>query len=582
MIHRIYSDLPKGKNLIFKPGLNVLLAEKSRGATDKQTRNRAGKSSLLDIVHFLLGSNCDKDSIFRSDALRNTTFGMEFDLGGAITRSERTGSRPSPLVVEGDFLRWPVPPFRKGDHQCLSNDNWKSVLGKLMFGIEEIEGAWGPSFRSIMSYFARRERDGGMEQPTTHFRQQRPIDQQVNLSFLIGLDWSIPRNWQTVRDREKTLEQLKKGIAEGALGNVIGAAAEIKSELIIAQDRLSRQKTAIASFRVVDQYHELERTASEITSQIALLGDENVLDHRHLNELERTTVEEVPPVSEDLEGLYRQAGVILPEMVRRRFTDVMAFHESVVKNRRAYLRAEIDATKQRLEQRNSQKSQLDARRSELMAMLKTAGALEHFTALQAELSRSESHVEELRRKYDVAEALESGGLKLKVERAHLLERLRQDYTEQDEVIREAVLTFSEISSGLYGNDNAGSLTIRPTDNGPEFDPHIPGEKSKGVNNIKIFCFDIMLMLLGLRRGRNPGFLIHDSHLFDGVDERQVGKALALGARLAKEHGFQYIVTMNTDSIPSEVPPGFRIEDYALPVRLSDASEDGGLFGFRFD
>ena len=49
----------------------------------------------------------------------------------------------------------------------------------------------------------------------------------------------------------------------------------------------------------------------------------------------------------------------------------------------------------------------------------------------------------------------------------------------------------------------------------------------------IFCFDMMLMLLSLRRGRSPGFLVHDSHLFDGVDERQVGKALAIGGNLAQ-------------------------------------------------
>ena len=43
MIRRVYSNLPKFKNLTFKEGLNVLLAEKSAGATDKHTRNRAGK-----------------------------------------------------------------------------------------------------------------------------------------------------------------------------------------------------------------------------------------------------------------------------------------------------------------------------------------------------------------------------------------------------------------------------------------------------------------------------------------------------------------------------------------------------------
>ena len=186
-----------------------------------------------------------------------------------------------------------------------------------------------------------------------------------------------------------------------------------------------------------------------------------------------------------------------------------------------------------------------------MTTLRSAGALEHFMALQAELTKAEAHAESVKQRYDAAEALETGDLKLKVERARLVERLRQDYAEQGSVVEDAVLTFRNISSRVYEDDQAGTLTITPTDNGPVFDPHMPGEKSKGVNNMRIFCFDMMLMVLSLQRGRSPGFLIHDSHLFDGVDERQVGKAVAVGAELAERHGFQYLVTMNTDAVPKE-------------------------------
>jgi uncharacterized protein YydD (DUF2326 family) len=93
---------------------------------------------------------------------------------------------------------------------------------------------------------------------------------------------------------------------------------------------------------------------------------------------------------------------------------------------------------------------------------------------------------------------------------------------------------------------------------------------------------MMLVLLSIKHGRSPGFLVHDSHLFDGVDERQKGKALALGRQLAQEHGFQYVVTMNSDDVPRQMPNGIDIAADILPTRLTDATEDGGLFGFRFD
>jgi uncharacterized protein YydD (DUF2326 family) len=68
MIHRIFSSLRSFKRLEFKPGLNVLIAQKEAGASDKQTRNRAGKTSLVEIIHFLTGSDAGKDSDFRKDA----------------------------------------------------------------------------------------------------------------------------------------------------------------------------------------------------------------------------------------------------------------------------------------------------------------------------------------------------------------------------------------------------------------------------------------------------------------------------------------------------------------------------------
>jgi uncharacterized protein YydD (DUF2326 family) len=582
MIRRIYADLPKFRTLNFNHGLNILLAEKGPGATDKQTRNRAGKSSVLEIMHFLLGGTCRRDSVFRSAALNETTFGMEFDLGGTFARVERCGAQASQVSVAGDTTRWPISPTRKDDHLFIKNDDWKAVLAKLMFGLDELDEGWSPTFRSLISYFIRRDRDGGMHNPMMHFTQQRLVDQQVNVSFLLGLDWSVAREWQNVRDREKSLEQLRKGMAEGAFGTIIGTAAALRSELIVAQDRARRLRGTVTSFRVVQEYHELEREASKLTARLAELADENVLDRRYLSELEKTTIEEVPPAPEDLESLYHEANVVLPDAVRKRFEDVAAFHKSVVKNRRGYLQSEIEAAKRRVADRDAEKVKIDERRAEVMGVLQSAGALDQFVALQGELTKAEASAQALAQRHDSAEALETGSLRLTVERARLVERLRLDLAEQSTIIERAVLTFSEIAAQLYEDEQPGSLAIVPTDNGPDYQAHMPGEKSKGINNMRIFCFDMMLTLLSVQRGHGPGFLVHDSHLFDGVDERQIGKALAVGATLAKKWNFQYIVTMNTDAVPREVPAWFRLEDYAIEQRLTDVSEDGGLFGFRFE
>ena len=95
MIHRIYSELESFRELELMPGLNVLLANKSEEATDKQTRNGAGKTSLIELIHFTLGGNVNQDSIFRSEKLAPWRFGLDFDLAGDRLSIKRSGAAPA-------------------------------------------------------------------------------------------------------------------------------------------------------------------------------------------------------------------------------------------------------------------------------------------------------------------------------------------------------------------------------------------------------------------------------------------------------------------------------------------------------
>lgn len=572
MIHNLFSTLPSFKNLgELKPGLNVLLAQKTEGSTSKQTRNRAGKTSFIEAIHFLTGSEAGPDSIFRTPELAEYTFGMDFDLKDARTVVERSGSAKAKIYVT-------TPPSAK---RKLSATDWVTYLGEEMFGLSSLEAAGSkpPSFRSLFAYFVRRQMSGAFSTPEKQATMQGTGDMQMALMFLLGLDWQIARDWQAVRDREKTLDELKKAAGTGAFGSIIGKAADLRTQLTLQEARLKKLYAEIESFQVLPEYRELEVESAKLTRQLNELANANTIDFAAIRDLEGALASEIAPDLEDLQAVYQDAGVALPGLVKRRYEDVKSFHQSVVRNRKDYLSSELEAAKLRIDLRDGKKGQLDQRRAEIMGILRSHGALDQFLKLQGELGRQESEVESLRQRFEAAEQLEGTKNELEIERNRLTIRLRRDFAEQNDRLAEAIVAFEETSQRLY--ESAGSMTVDETSNGPMFKFPMQGQRSKGIKNMQIFCFDMMLMRLCAKRQIGPRFLIHDSHLFDGVDGRQVISALRLGSEISQELGFQYIVPMNEDDAFKETVVGFDLNDHVLPTRLTDATDDGGLFGIRF-
>mgnify|MGYP000827378219 FL=1 len=101
--------------------------------------------------------------------------------------------------------------------------------------------------------------------------------------------------------------------------------------------------------------------------------------------------------------------------------------------------------------------------------------------------------------------------------------------------------------------------------------------------MKVFCYDMVIAELGMERNFFPDFLIHDSTIFDGVDERQVARALMLAKIKCEEVGLQYISLINSDMIPyREFDEDFSKEfDKSIVLKISDEQETGGLLGIRF-
>lgn len=580
MIHEISSSLPSFKALKFGAGLNVVLAEKSEGATDRQTRNSSGKTSLISIVHFLLGGNCPAASIFKYESLLEQSFSLNFDLSSQRMTAQRSGSDPNKIYVDANLSEWPEQPTvdsSTGD-SWFTNKKWTAALAVSMFDVNE-SSKYSPTFRSMFPYFARVEPEGGFQHAEMYYSTQQPWNIQVNLSNLLGLDWKPSQALQELKDQEKTLKLLKRNSSQGVLGNLVGKAGELRTKLALAEKDLKRLEKELSEFQVLPEYRDLEKEASTIAIRQSDLANANTLDRQRIKSIEQQLQAEQPVQADDIMAMYEEANVVLPDLVRKRIEDVQAFHDRVIKNRLLHLQREIQDAEQRIVVRESEAQGLDSRRREIMKVLSSHGAIDQMIKLEEERSRLFSLVDELKKRLDVTNKLESTKTELTIERAQVKQRISIDHAEHDEILRDAILIFEELSREI--SDHEGSLEVDVSDNGPTFKIKVEGGRSVGIRNMQIFCFDMMLSIIWAKRNFGPGFLIHDSHLFDGMDSRQVAKAIEIGEAKSREHNFQYIITMNSDQVPrNEFKPEFEFDRFVNPVQLSDENETGGLFGMR--
>lgn len=578
MIGQIYSDLATFKTVKLHGGLNIILADKAAGSDDGKTRNGAGKSSLVEIISSLFGGSLKKGDLLKVDELALSTFGMTLSINGNKLEIQRSGSNPNKIIVVSAPKSLLPVQSENGKH-FISLQEWNEFLGKAYFGLDgqTMIQKRAPTFRSLFQYFVRPQK--GFDSPEKTIPMQSTGAVQIALTYLLKLNWHIAREFEEVRQKDKFVKALKKASIEGALGDIMGSTSELKTELTLKTSKAKSTRQALSEFRVLPEYQEKEGRVSEISRELAAISSADTTDKEWLLELRRVVTEENIPDTQRAFKLFEEAEIDLPELVKRRFDEVASFHESIVQNRRDHLRQEISDIEKRINGRLENKSSLDSERAEIMSLLQSHGALDQYTKLQTMLSKLESEIVLLGKKVEATTNLDDKIGEIKVERHNLQRKTRIDHSERDVLISEAILSFADFSTQLY--DESGRLTIDPTNNGPKFEFDIPGKKSIGKSKMQVFCFDMTLMKLWSSESARPNILVHDSALFDGVDERQVAKALVIGAKMAKDYNFQYIVTLNSDDLPNMGAfKDFDLAEHIVDLEITD-EDAGGLFGIKF-
>lgn len=582
MIRAVRCDKPSFKTVEFKNGLNVILADRTSESSEKDSRNGLGKTTLIEIINFCLGSSFKKGNPLKQKELENWTFSLDLTLMGKEVTISRNTSNHLKIFVEGDYSSWPIKPERNQEGHYLKVSDWNAILGDIMFGLslETIQRDYSPTFRSLISYHIRSSK-GAFLTPFKQYSQQQEWDIQVNNAYLLGLNWEYASQFQLLKDHKKTLDGLKKAAKQGLLSGYMGTLGELEAEQIGIKEKIVKYKTDLASFKVHPQYLCIEKEANSLTQKIHKIVNKKITNAQLLTAYEKSISEEEDVSSEKVENIYQEAGLFFPEKLKVKLHELVEFHEQIISNRTSYLENEIKKIQREIEMQNEQISSLSEKRAELLKILQKHGALEEYNELQRVLTKLEQKLGEINDRINNLKTFEKGISEIKIKQQEVFQKTRRDFEERKAIVEQAIRYFNNNSDFLYSEP--GLLSIDITDVGYKFNVEIKRDGSNGIGNMKIFCYDLMVNQLETKKRNSPGFLIHDSTIFDGVDGRQVARALELAEKESREKGFQYICTINSDMVPfTDFSDNFeKIFNDSIRIRFTDATEDGGLLGIRF-
>ncbi|WP_210405936.1 DUF2326 domain-containing protein [Micromonospora sp. MH33] len=575
----------------FNGGLSAVLAEIRVPANRLLDTHNLGKTTLAELIDFcLLKGKSSSFFLFKHKSLfEKLTFFLEVQLP---TGDHLTIGRP---VEPGSKIHFKRSKSSIEDVTALGSSDWDHVglpfdRAKLlldgMLGIDALR-PWG--FRKLVGYLIRSQRDYLDVFQLGKFSGKHQ-DWKPFVAHLIGMD-SGP-----VIELYKKREELAATTSDLATltreWNGEDVDPSVLDGLISVKRRDIDAKTAtLASFNFQE---EDTRATSELIerteAQIAALNEESYrlgqLTQRIIESLEEEQVLFRP---RDAEILFREAGVLLGDQIKREYEQLVAFNRAITDERREALQEQFAESQARLVEIRKELETLNLRRAQSLEFLRNSDSLDKYKSLSLELTNLQGELSVLESKRAAAARLvdlrrqqrtlaeEFGHLETAVETQ--IEEIGRDEESRFGRLRRY---FTEIIYEVLGQNAIIAIRMN-SQGGLDFTAEFIGNAGiatsgdRGTSYRKLLCiaFDLAFLRTYLDVPF-PRFVYHDGAL-EQLEPRKREKLIGVFRKYASL-GLQPIISLLDSDLPLPLGSGPQTlipED--VIVTLHDEGQDGRLF-----
>jgi len=318
--------------------------------------------------------------------------------------------------------------------------------------------------------------------------------------------------------------------------------AKLIKEVQVATDKLEKLEVAEASLVVMTdlttkKYElkslklEQERYELKIKQLTELIADMNKTDIK----------------ASDVNAIFEQVLITLPEMVTRELDDVQVFYDAMFKDKEKQYRAEIKKYKANI-------VKLANPIKELAAEVDKMAAIVANNKLFAEVIAIYQRKNDELLKVQTEEANLAGCIENLAQKQTMEKEINVKYTvlelgldEYDKLIHEYKQYVNDLVAQIYGAKNSALFDIRVSDskrrlksNPLVVELRLEGDFGEGISAVKNILIDALLF----KYNDQIDYLIHDSSCFEGIDSRQLETIINIIHQTAMNTNKQYIFALN--------------------------------------
>lgn len=566
------SNTPSFKDIYFKneTGLNFIVAtQKNPEYSDRGiTTNGVGKSFIIALIHFCLGSS--KKESLKQD-LSGWSFSLTFKINNINYTSERSTDKQEKIILNGEEV---------------SISSFNKTFGRLLFDIPD--GTAHLSFRALLPFFIR-PRKASYAAYLNPNAVKNDYQIQITNAFLLGLDVSlVEEKFKLKKERERIRNLVKELNQDELLKEFFNQKKDATLEGQQVREDIEKLERDLKAFKVADDYYEINKVADIIKNEIEKTKNKIRLLENQVQNIDESRRISPDIKRENIEKIYHEASLIFKEEALKSLEELEKFYEHLSGNREKRL---LDKKTEILRLISELQIKIELKKSDLDSKLKyldTHHALDIVLKLKDKLADLKAKEENIKRYDSLISKYQKSKLQTEKDFISATEKTQEYLEDAKEIIKSTANFFRELSKRFYPHATAG-IAVKNNDGDNQtrynIDAKIKFDGSDGIANIKLFCYDLAILLKGF--GHKVNFLFHDSRLLSDTDPRQLAELFKILNDYIKISGKQYVLTLNQNQL-DEVKRYLSANEFEtiisrnICLELKDELPEEKLLGIQVD